>query len=130
MTNKNKLNYIIALINTMPEKGGYKIKECKRNRVKHYTDNIDKLTNIEFSKLENYSFTDEVLRHSEQLEKKTYVSIVTDKVQKLEVHKYAPELNQLHFNNATTFKTPHTNTINEAIIFFIDNHSLKQLKHL
>lgn len=32
----------------------------------------------------------------------------------LERHKYAPELNKLHFKDGSTFNTPHCTTIGEA----------------
>ena len=35
----------------------------------------------------------------------------------LERHRYAPELNKLHFKDGSTFKTPHCTTIGEAKAF-------------
>ena len=32
----------------------------------------------------------------------------------LERHRYAPELNKLHFKDGSTFNTPHCTTIGEA----------------
>jgi hypothetical protein len=39
-------------------------------------------------------------------------------IQSLERHKYAPELNKLHFKDGSTFNTPHCETIGEAKAFY------------
>ena len=36
----------------------------------------------------------------------------------LERHRYAPELNTLHFKDGTEFRTPHCTTIEEAVDYF------------
>ena len=130
METTTKLNYIIKEINTTPITGIYKAKQCIKERIDFYTNSINKLESISMEQMRKYSFVSEVLTLSENKEKETFTKKVLKQVVSIETHKFAPELNKLHFKNETFVKVPQITTIDEAIVLYIKSNSINQLKAL
>ena len=128
MTKEEKLKYIIDELKTTPKEGVYKVNECIKERINFYSSNIDKLDNISEENIKKHAFVSEVLSLSEDKEKKSYIKRLTNKVNRLERHLYAPELNKLHFKDGKSVNTPQRTTIEEAINYFIFSNSLYQIK--
>lgn len=56
--------------------------------------------------------------------------LILSKVVGLERHKYAPELNELHFKSGKTIRVRYCTTLNEAISTIIDNLSDSEIEKL
>ena len=129
-TTQIKLDHIISEINTTPINGIYKAKQCIKEKIDFYTNSINKLESISMEQIRKYSFVSEVLILSENKEKETFINKVLKQVVSIETHKFAPELNKLHFKNETFVKVPQITTIDEAIAQYIKGNSINQLKAL
>lgn len=49
-------------------------------------------------------------------------NVIEDEVLKLELHKYAPELNRIHLKNGKTISTPNCLTIKGSINYIIEKN--------
>ncbi len=123
-----KLKYIINELNNIKPSNKY-VSEAVKDRIKYYNETANMLKNVSFEKIQRFSFLSEVLQKAENLEKLNFVPILLDKVQMLEVHKYAPELNRLHFKSRHV-NVPQAKTIADAITQVINNSSLTSLNDL
>lgn len=123
-----KLNYIIQELNRVNKYNKFVI-EAVNERKKFYSNSLDKLENIPFEKIKNFSFISEALRKAEDLEKLNFAPKILDKVIKLETHQYSPELNKLHFKNHFV-QVPQVTTIAEAITQIIKSNSITSLNKL
>ncbi len=110
--------------------GVYKFKETKKEVIDFYTKNESKLDSIKKETFNNYSFLTEVLQKCELKEKQSFNKKIFKKVIKLEVHRYAPELNKLHLFNNNTINTPKCTNIENAIAYVIKAFSINQLKNI
>lgn len=101
-TNKKEYLYkcIVDRINAI--KG---MNEGKKNRLDYYRTNIDKLENLNKQHLNNFNFEHEVKR----------IDIKLKRIDKLEIHAFAPELNKLHLKDGTCIKASGKITINECL---------------
>lgn len=112
----------------------YKFDESAKEVIQYYSENEERLNGISEDSFVNHSFMGEVLRKCEIKEKQSKAPSVYSRVLKLEIHKYAPELNRLHFvsNDGETivFKTPAETSIEGAIKLFIQKSSVEQIKGL
>ena len=97
------LTYIVKEINKA--KGS---KEAKQNRINYYTTNKQKLENFCLTKLKDFDFIAEVKRTNEKFKE-------LKKVERLERHAYAPELNKLWYKDGTFKSVPSKTTIEEAV---------------
>lgn len=121
----NKLKYIINELNSIKPSNKY-VSEAIKERVKYYNDTAHMLENVTEQQILNFCFLSEVLRKAEILEKQKFYKILIDKAVKLEVHKYAPELNKLHFKRRQ-INVPQATTITDAITQIISKNSLTSL---
>lgn len=124
-----RMAYIEQSIKAMPNTF-YKAKECKKEVLDFYISSSHKLSSVKDDQFNNFSFTSQVLDLSEHKKKATLVDRVKKRVLKLERHSYAPEMNNLHFNNGETFKTPQVIDINEAIKYYMLKSSVEQIQSL
>jgi len=125
ISNKEKLEFIIRGLNSAAEIGAlYKLRECIKERIEFYTEMQDKLTLLSEVDLVNHSFRGEVIRLSEFKEKIMLTNKLVKKVECLERHSFAPEMNKLHFKNGGFFSTPQMLTIEAAL----NSLELNQLK--
>jgi hypothetical protein len=110
--------------------GLYKVKETKKEMLNFYASNIDRLNSISIEQMNKHSFISELIHKCEQKEKSSKVKFIMNRVKGLETHAYAPEMNELVFNNNEVFKAPQAKTIEEAVTMFISKSSLIQIKNL
>ena len=79
--------------------------EGKKNRLEYYKTNIDKLESLSKQDLNNFNFEHEVKR----------IDLKLKKIDKLEIHVYAPELNKLHLKDGSYIKASGKITINDCL---------------
>ena len=92
-TTKQKLEYILNEINSV-QNYNLHVKNAKEIKIQYYKLSKKQLKEIPPSKILSHSFASEVLRLGEQLEKKEIINkIIKTKKIKIQIHKYAPELN-------------------------------------
>jgi hypothetical protein len=130
MDNLQKLAFIKASI-TKTNCNNKFAKKAKQNRIKYYTENVDKLIQINIEKIQSHNFNIEVIEHAFNLEKLNYIDKkVFNKIKCIEVHKYAPELNKIIFKNNTEIKAPQVINMEQATLFLLNRLSLEQLKEI
>lgn len=111
---RDEIQIVTDAINSV--KGKRKlIAESKRKLIEYYTvTNIKKLETISIEKLEKYCFRQEVMTGAMRLQKIIDLKKI---IVRLETHKFAPELNCLHFKNGQTFKVKGLTNLDEAILY-------------
>jgi len=97
------LSVIIRKINAI--KGN---KEAKQDRIAYYTKYAYKLEQIDKQVINDYNFKYEVEQYQKRYDE-------LKKVEKLERHAYAPELNKLWYKDGTCVSVPGKQTILEAV---------------
>ena len=97
------LEHIIKRINNV--KG---CEDAKQNRIAYYTKHAYKLESLNKQVINDFNFKLEV-----EMYQKRYDEL--KKVEKLERHKYAPELNKLWYKDGTFKSVPSKQTILEAV---------------
>lgn len=97
------LNKIVERINKI--KGN---KESKKDSLQYYKENKSKLEKLSKNDIDSFNFEAEVKRNQQKYRE-------LKKVDKLERHAYAPELNKLWFKDGTFKKAPGCETIYKAV---------------
>jgi len=127
MNTTKKLNLIVSKIQSI--KGNKFVKMAKNEKIAFYIENVDKLENFPIEKIENHNFQAEILALSFKLEKlETFSKKAFKKIDKLERHLYASELNTIWFKNGKFIKVPQCDTIQKAINQIIANMTIEQIK--
>lgn len=125
---KEKLNYILNEITKAKDLNRF-TKEAKKFKSVFYTQSIDKLDNLNIEAIKKHNFISEVYFYAENLQKKSFIPKLLKKVNCLETHKFAPELNTLHFKNRSV-RTSQKTSIAAALELIIKNNSIEGLKKL
>jgi pSer/pThr/pTyr-binding forkhead associated (FHA) protein len=110
----NKLNYILNEINTIKSNGVH-VKNAKCIKIKYYKLHKQSLNDIDIINIKKHSFIAEVLKLSEVLEKKILINKIVKNVTKIEVHKFVPEINKIHFKNSF-INAPNVISINKVSV--------------
>ena len=135
MTNETNLNqdaklkYILDQVNSVAEDSEF-IKQAKKNRIKFYTRKANLLSEISMFKIYSFSFQDEIIRDSQQIEKvKLIQKFLNSQNIRLERHSFAPELNKVYFNKRI-INTPHVAEIEKEVgeAKLKENHNYINLK--
>lgn len=129
METSQKLQFITKAINSVPGVAKH-IAAAKKERIKYYSDNIDRLINVSEEQLTKHNFSVEVLNASQMILKRNLLPKLLKKVYRLERHQYAPELNKLHFTNNEFVKVPQRKTIEDALTCVVNTMSLEHLQKL
>jgi hypothetical protein len=112
----------------------YKLKEVRSNLLAHYKKHEDLLNSETEEKFNSYSIISHILAICEFKEKESKTESLKKRVLKLERHKYAPEMNKLHFTTTDgklrTVETPQCTTIDKAIRSIIVNKDLPFIQTL
>jgi len=109
-----KLKYILDQVNSVAEDSEF-IKQAKKNRIKFYTRKANLLSEISMFKIYSFSFQDEIIRDSQQIEKvKLIQKFLNSQNIRLERHSFAPELNKVYFNKRI-INTPHVAEIEKEV---------------
>jgi len=113
----NKIELTTQLINsTKATKHKAFIEESKQKLIEYYcVTNKNKLESLDIEKIKAHDFTQEILTGALRLKKQVELKKI---VTKLEVHRYAPELNCLHFKSGKTYRLKGgIDTMDEAILY-------------
>lgn len=102
-----KTDYLLAYIVKEINKAKV-LKVAKQNRIEYYTTNKNKLESFCLTKLKDFDFIAEVKRTNEKFKE-------LKKVERLERHMYAPELNKLWYKDGTFKNVPGILTIEKAV---------------
>ena len=112
----------------------YKFKETAKEVIQFYSDNEERLNQISKEFFNSYSFMNEVLRKCESKQKMSKISNIYNRVFRLSVHRYAPQMNCLHFINyndeIVVFKTPSKTNIDDAVYYLINKSSIGEISRL
>jgi len=127
--NLSNIQLIEKKINAINETDAF-IKKSKVQRIKFYKNNIQRVQNLSIENIENYNFKIEIINHAFNLRKLALLPKITKQVLKLEIHKFAPELNTLHFTKNRFLKVPQKTNINDALSFTIQTMNIDHLKAL
>ena len=106
------------------------LKNAKEIKYKFYSNNRNKLKNIDAKILLKHNFQAEILSLAELLEKKVAINkILKLKNIKLDKHKFAPELNKVKINNKT-ISSPYVINIDKEITTYqkLENHNYINLR--
>ena len=95
-----KMDLVISLIDKVKTTNKDE-EEAKEYAYKYYKKRVGEVESLDRNILSNYDFQAQVQRIAKSYGK---IKKLDKATVKLEVHKYAPELNQLHFKNGTTYK--------------------------
>lgn len=127
-TNEN-LNIVIALISEVKDASRY-IKKAKADKINFYKNNTSQLDSYEPEFIKRHNFKAEILHQAQELEKVEYFEKKIIKFcDGLELHKYSPEQNKLIFKGGIfATKTPHKETLADAVGYMVQAQSLEQLK--
>ena len=128
-TISEKIDYIIKEINLTPQHNKF-VKKAIKDKISFYNKTRLKLKGISAVAIINHNFQTETIKRGEYLEKLHFINKYLKKhIKGIEVHNYAPELNQLHFsNNFKPIKIPQINSIEEAIETIAKKYSVISLK--
>lgn len=83
-------------------------KEAKQDRLAYYRANKHRLKDLCLQDLHDFRFEEEVRIFQNKYD-------LLKKAEKLERHKYAPELNRLHLKNGTSISVPGCTSIGQAV---------------
>jgi hypothetical protein len=123
-----KLELIINSINNIKPNNQRFFIKAKKERIKFYSENLEKIEKLSDEQILNFSFFNEIFDLAENLEKIDYFNKYKySKIISLEYHEYSPEQNKLHFKKSF-INVPYCKTIAEAIINIIKSQSLEQIK--
>lgn len=106
------------------------IKKAKIQRLKYYKDNLSRVNQMQPEKIQEYSFTVEIINHAYNLRKSALLPKIMKQVIKLELHNFAPELNKLHFTKNRFISVAGKNDISSALTFLINTMNFDQLTEL
>lgn len=128
-TISEKIDYIIKEINLTPQHNKF-VKKAIKDKITYYNKTRLKLKDISGVAIVNHNFQTETIKRGEYLEKLDFINKYLKKyIKGIEVHKYAPELNELHFiNDFKPIKIPQVISIEEAIETIAKKYYLSALK--
>ena len=107
------------------------IKKAKAILIEKYQKRAMELESISIEKIDGYDFKSEVLRISIEITKLDYfMKTKYKKILGLNIHKFAPELNELNFIDGQTFRTPGITEIPKAINYLTAKMSLEQIESI
>lgn len=116
-TTKQKLKYILDEINSVQNYNAH-VKNAKEIKIKYYKLSEKQLKDVPPSKILQHSFSGEVMRLGEQLEKTEIINkIIKTKKITLSRHKNAPEINTTTIvgRERNEIKTPYVVEIDKNI---------------
>jgi len=108
----------------------YKRAEIKKDMLKFYADNSEKLEEVTEKQFNAYSFASELCQRCEQAEKESKRKKLEKLVSGLERHQYAPELNKLVFVSGQKIGTPQAQDTKQALNHLIKNSSITKLNSI
>lgn len=117
---KNRLRYAPS--------SPYKINEIKKEMLKFYADNSEKLEALTEKQFNAHCFVGELVRRCEAAEKQSLKPQLIKVLIGLERHQYAPELNSLLFASGQEIRTPGATDTKEALKQIINKSSVTTLK--
>ena len=129
MKKEEKLAYVLKTIEKLPikTKNGLKAKKIKSEYYQRTEINFEIIPE---ETVLNYRAA-EVLNLAHELDKMDYFhKYKAEKILGLNIHKFAPELNELVFMDGSIFKTPRITEVSKAITHLIKCMSMEQLKAL
>jgi hypothetical protein len=106
-------------------------KKAKKQKIEYYSNRINDLNRLSIEQIEKHNFNTEIINFAYELrklnlvDKKLYKNIVS-----IEVHKYAPELNKVLFNNNIGIKCNNVTNIEDALTFIVKNLGMEQIENL
>ena len=123
-----KLKYIIKKINTIDASKDKQLGLAKIDRINLYCGKVKELEELSFDQIEKFDFIAEVSMVADK--RKADISLVSARLDviKLERHKYAPELNTLHFINNVSIRCPYKIDIDSALKHVLPTY-LKRVGH-
>jgi hypothetical protein len=124
------LELVINKINSI-KSSDKNIQKAKKQRIEFYKSYENRINSLDIDKINCHNFINEVLDCSQNILKlECFNKSKYKMIDKLEIHRYAPELNKLLFKNGKEIKTPQIDNIENAIAFIIKNQSLEQIKSI
>lgn len=133
-TIREKLKFITEQFNKFKEANIFKVEECIKDRVEFYNNRAQNLDNVSSEALKAHDFKAELISTSIRKQKEGYIDDILDRVFRLEVHTYAPELNKAQFiGKEGTFvevRIPSKTTIEDATAYIIKTMGLDELQNL
>ena len=106
-------------------------KKAKKQKIEYYSNRINDLNSLSIEQIKKHNFNTEIINFAYELKK---LNLVDKKLYKniigIEVHKYAPELNKVLFNNNIEIKCNNVTNLDSAIKYIVQNLSLEQIENL
>jgi len=124
----DKMQMITDRINSVFSSSKH-IKEAKAKKIAHYLAKRAQIETLDEDLIKMHDFNAEVLGLCMQFEKlEVFTKHKVKKIYALDAHKFAPELNTLHFKNGHAIRVRGAVTIDQAIACIIKSMSLEQIK--